>query len=235
VRRDACGGLIGNLDDAAGLAHPPAMTSAISRNRSTTLAIIESAERLFGDYGIEGVSIRQIGLEAKVGNKSAISYHFGDRADLVRAIWADRLPVLDKMRRAILDEIVAQGQTRDRHAVIRALVLPNYQLVDGAGVHRYAAFLRSVMRWREGRILRAQEMDASPASRAALDMLWSLGADIPRGVLGWRLAYASTTFLDMVVDHDHDLREGRLVLGESAFLHEGIDMVVAHCFRPLAE
>ena len=36
----------------------------------------------------------------------------------------------------------------------------------------------------------------------------------------------------MIVDRDHDLEEGHLVLPESRFLQEAIDMVVAHCFRP---
>jgi hypothetical protein len=99
-------------------------------------------------------------------------------------------------------------------------------------VHRYAAFLRSVMRWREGRILRAQEMHASPASQEGLEMLSVLATDMPPSLLRWRLNYAAIAFLDMIVDRDRDLQEGHLVLPESRFLLEAIDMVVAHCFRP---
>lgn len=60
------------------------------------MAGLDAAECLFGALGIEGVSIRQIGLAAMVANKSTISYHFGDRADLVNAIWACRLPQYSK-------------------------------------------------------------------------------------------------------------------------------------------
>jgi AcrR family transcriptional regulator len=212
---------------------PPDRTAtAQTRKRSTSVTLLEIAERMFGDFGIEGVSIRQIGLEAKAANKSAVSYHFGGRADLVRAIWTHRLPVLDQMRRALLDEITLQQKTNDRHAVVGALMLPNFQLADAQGVHRYAAFLRSVMRWREGRILRAQEMHASPASQDGLEMLSMLAADMPPSLLRWRLNYAAIAFLDMIVDRDHDLQEGHLVLPESRFLQEAIGMVVAHCFRP---
>lgn len=207
------------------------MTASSDRARSTPLAIIDTAERLFGDYGIEGVSIRLIGLEANVANKSAVSYHFGSRSDLVRAIWENRLPVLDELRRTILDDILAQGLTGDRRAIVRALMLPNYLLVDGDGVHRYAAFFRSVMRWPEGQTLRFEQMDASPASRQALEMLWPLAGDLPRELFDWRLNYASRSFFDMIVDRDHDLRKGRWTLPEEDFLREGIDMVIAHCFR----
>ncbi len=214
------------------MTQPNRTASLQTRNGSTSVTILEIAERLFGDYGVEGVSIRQIGLEAKAANKSAVSYHFGGRADLVRAIWMHRLPILDQMRRALLDKIDLSGKTDDRHAIVSALMLPNFQLVDAHGMHRYAAFLRSVMRWREGRILRAQEMHASPASQEGLEMLSALAANIPPGLLRWRLSYAAIAFLDMIVDRDHDLEEGHLVLPESRFLQEAIDMVVAHCFRP---
>lgn len=210
------------------------VTSARSRPRSTPLAIIEAAERLFGDFGVEGVSIRQIGLEAKVANKSAVSYHFGDRADLVRAIWAHRLPVLEARRQALLADLREQGLPEDVRALVRVLILPNYELVDQEGRRRYAAFFRNVMRWREGRILRAQEMAATPASRQTLDLLKAQSGGVPEDVFEWRLGYATGAFLDMVVDRDHDLREGRPVLPEQQFLDEGIEMIVAVCLRSTA-
>ena len=107
---------------------------------------------------------------------------------------------------------------------------PETMGLEVAGV--VAALGEGVMRWREGRILRAQEMHASPASQEGLEMLSALAANIPPGLLRWRLSYAAIAFLDMIVDRDHDLEEGHLVLPESRFLQEAIDMVVAHCFRP---
>jgi hypothetical protein len=101
-------------------------------------------------FGVMGVSIRQIGLEAKAANNSAINYHFGDRAGLVRAIWADRLPVLDRMRAGLLEQVEASGGAKDPAQVMGALMLPTFLLVDGEGYHRYAAFFRSVMGWKKG-------------------------------------------------------------------------------------
>lgn len=203
-----------------------------TESKTSPQAIIDTAERLFGDHGVLGVSIRQIGQEAKMANNSAINYHFGDRAGLVRAIWAHRLPVLDQMRTVLLQDLEQQGRTQDRHGVLRALMLPTYLYVDEDGVHRYAAFFRSVMRWREGRPLRAQEMHASPASERALGLVQALAPDLPHQLMIERLVYASGVFHDMIIDRDYAIAEDHEVAPEDAFLHEAIDMMAAMIFRP---
>lgn len=205
---------------------------AATVKKSTPMAIIEAAERLFGDYGIEGVSIRQIGLEAKAGNKSAVSYHFGDRADLVLAIWAHRLPVLEARRQELLAELRAEGLTGDARAIARVLTLPNYELVDGEGRRRYAAFFRSTMRWAEGRELRAREMATTPASAEAIDLLTAALPGVPADLLHYRLAYGSGAFMDMIVDRERAIHAGEPVMPEVEFLAEAMDMIAAVCSRP---
>jgi tetracycline repressor-like protein len=43
-----------------------------------------TAERLYAQHGVTAVSNRQIGEAAGQGNNTAVGYHFGTRADLVR-------------------------------------------------------------------------------------------------------------------------------------------------------
>lgn len=199
---------------------------------SSPSALIEAAERLFGEHGIEAVSTRQIMLAAKVGNKSAVAYHFGSRAQLVRAIWAHRLPTLEARRQTMLDELVRRSETCNPHAVMKVLVMPNYELRDAQGVHRYAAFFRHALRWPEGRALRMDVLAATPASQAALALLEALAKDVPSDLLFERLRHGSTMFFDMITERDRDLAEGRAVAPEAAFLAEGVDMLVACCLRP---
>ncbi|NEE33546.1 helix-turn-helix transcriptional regulator, partial [Streptomyces sp. SID7982] len=45
-----------------------------------------AAERLFAEQGLSAVSNRQIAEAAGQGNVTAVSYHFGTRNDLVRAL-----------------------------------------------------------------------------------------------------------------------------------------------------
>jgi len=223
----------GRLDHRDAVEQPDTMAARPPRAyKSTPMAIIEAAERLFGAYGIEGVSLRQIGLEANVANKSAVTYHFGDRDELVRAIWAQRLPTLEARRRLLVRQLYERHQESDPHAITRVLVLPNYELLDAHGVHRYSAFFRHALRWRQGKEMRSAEMALTPASSEALDLLNAIIPDVPHQLTADRFRYASCTFFDMVFDRDCDLAEGLPVMPEDQFLAEGVDMIVAICMRP---
>lgn len=200
--------------------------------KATPLALVEAAERLFGSHGIENVSLRQIRLEACVANNSAVSYHFDDREKLVRAIWEHRLPTLDQRRAMMMEEIHAQGLERDAHALMRALLLPSYDLRDSTGVHRYAAFFRHALRWKNGAAIRNSQLHSTPASREAMTLLEALAPDIPTDLLYQRLRYGSCMFFDMTFDRDMEAAAGGAVMEEQAFLTECIDMLVAICLRP---
>jgi AcrR family transcriptional regulator len=52
----------------------------------TREVILATAERLFAEQGVAAVSSRQVSEAAGQGNNSAVAYHFGSKADLVRAI-----------------------------------------------------------------------------------------------------------------------------------------------------
>ena len=200
--------------------------------KSTPVALIEAAERLFGTHGIENVSLRQVRIEAGAANNSAVTYHFADRESLVRAIWEYRLPALDRQRRIMVDDARAHGRERDPHVVMRMLVLPNYELRDAHGIHRYAAFFRYALRWHQGTVIRNDLQHSTPASREALALLLALAPAIPPDLLFMRLRHGSCAFFDMIAERDEDQLAGRPVLAEAAFLAEGIDMLVAICLRP---
>jgi len=206
------------------------MTKAQTRQlKGTPLAIIEAAERLFGQHGIENVSLRQIRLEACAGNNSAISYHFSDREKLVRAIWEYRLPILDRARRVKLDDIYAKGLQHDPQMVLRALIMPSYDLLDSSGVHRYAAFFRHALRWQQGTAIRNSQLNATPASNEALALFHALRPDASPQVLDYRLRYGTCMFFDMIFDRDVAIAGGQKVVGESIFLAEGFGMLEALC------
>lgn len=200
--------------------------------KGTPLALIEAAERLFGQHGIESVSLRQIRMAAGAGNNSAISYHFSDREKLARAIWEYRLPQLDKARRALLEQMYREGTQHDPQAVLRALVMPDYDLIDSSGVHRYAAFFRHALRWREGTLIRNAQLDVTPASGEALALFHALRPDVSPTLLDYRLRHGCCMFFDMIFERDCEIAAGREVMPERMFLDEGFAMLEAVCLRP---
>src|SRR3546814_12425924 len=67
---------------------------------------------LFGQYGLDGVSLRQIVSTAGQANASAIHHHFGSKTGLIQGIYELRAPVVEAARQAQID-MMDRG---DRHS-----------------------------------------------------------------------------------------------------------------------
>jgi AcrR family transcriptional regulator len=86
--------------------------------------LVAAAETLFAGAGVDAVSLREINAAAGAGNASAIQYHFGDRAGLLRAVIAKHHPKVESRRHALLDQVEADGRSGDLRALAAALVRP---------------------------------------------------------------------------------------------------------------
>ncbi len=69
--------------------------------------LVSAAERLIAQRGLEAVSLREVNAEAGVANASAVQYHYGGRAGLIRAILAKHHPAVEARRHALLDQFDA--------------------------------------------------------------------------------------------------------------------------------
>src|SRR4028119_1065047 len=67
----------------------------------TREALLDAAEKLFSEHGIQASSLRAITQQA-VANLAAVDYHFGSKEGLVRAVFSRRLKPLDEERTRLL-------------------------------------------------------------------------------------------------------------------------------------
>lgn len=116
------------------------------RRDATRVALIEAAESLFAEAGVEGVSTRQIGAAIGSANTNVVAYHFGSKEALLEAVCRHRLPDIDRRRRVLLDEADAAGTSDDLTPLVRIFALPLYEQVDAAGRHSFARFLAGLER-----------------------------------------------------------------------------------------
>jgi AcrR family transcriptional regulator len=205
---------------------------AIPAQKGGRQAILETAERLFGQHGIDGVSLRQINLAAGMGNNSAIAYHFGDRAGLIRAIYEWRLPALERVRARLLEEAQAEGQTDDPAPIIGIMVRPFLELVEADGRRVHAMFMHQMMRSPEGRAIRIRIGGMTPLSDWARARLSALIPDVPRPLLEYRMRLGTITFLDAVEEWE---RSGALGFTVETLLDEQLSMMAAICALPLSQ
>ncbi len=95
---------------------------------STRDKLLDCAEALFGDHGLEGVSLRTINTRAGL-SPAALHYHFGSKDALLEALLERRMPALMERRRRLLDELSAATKPPTTRGVLAALVLPLVELV----------------------------------------------------------------------------------------------------------
>ena len=115
--------------------------------RDSRQRLIVAAERLFGERGIDGVSLREINRAAGQKNASGLQYHFGTKADLIAAVFRHRQPEIEARRQAMLKQMKASGGTSDLRQTLRAMVVPFAEQLDSGGNQRsYVRFVAQLYR-----------------------------------------------------------------------------------------
>lgn len=105
----------------AGLAGNAAAASAPER-------ILQKAEQVFGKFGYDGASLRQIAEAAGVP-VALVSYHFGSKDGLYRAVFNRRAPTVVQQRQAELAIAMSEPDLNRRlELIVKSLVMPMLRL-----------------------------------------------------------------------------------------------------------
>ena len=111
------------------------------RREATRIALVEAAEALFAEAGVDAVSTRQIGAAIGSANTNVVAYHFGSKDALIEAVFRHRLEAIDRRRRDLLEQADASGAAASLHGLVRVFALPLFEQVNAEGRHSYARFL----------------------------------------------------------------------------------------------
>lgn len=130
---------------------------------STQTRILDSAEYLFSEHGVNGASLRAIVAHAGV-NTAAVHYHFGSKNGLLEAVFARHIiPIAEERLALLADCRDGAGRPPLLHQIISAFLEPGMR-----GSHGGATFAR----------LRARmAADASDETRALLAKYFDLSSD----------------------------------------------------------
>ena len=103
------------------------------RASSTQEAILVAAERLFAEHGVFAVSNRQVSEAAGQGNNAAVGYHFGTKADLVRAIEEKHRGPVEELREQMVAELGKSDGSPDMRDWVACLVRPLTDHLESLG------------------------------------------------------------------------------------------------------
>ena len=77
--------------------------------KETKELILDTAERLFSEKGVDGVSLRSLTAAAGV-NIAAAHYHFGSKEEVAKAVFARRIRPVNRERIQLLETCQERGQ-----------------------------------------------------------------------------------------------------------------------------
>lgn len=197
---------------------------------ATAVQLLTTAERLFAENGIAGVSLRQIAAAAGSSNSSAVHYHFGTKENLVEATFAYRLPQLIE-RRALLNARLAPGDLRAR---LEAQLLPVLELAESPN-NSYASFVDQLQRNVEWRPLFAAHAEIHQAQEAFLADVRHLLPDIAEPVLTMRAGQVQGLSLTAAADRERANSKQDSVIPFGLFVATLVDGLAGFLAAPVSE
>lgn len=173
-----------------------------SLGMATRERIILAAERLFAEHGISGPSLEEIGAASGQRNKTVIQYYFGDRDGLVDAVIEYRSAATQRIRAALLAEMIAEGSDPDVRSLAAVIVLPVAdQLRPG---NHYVGFLAQLT------IARGPFPVAGTEFTTVFEALRRLLPDVPADLLEARFAIALDTNIITLAHVQRQMEKGAL-------------------------
>jgi AcrR family transcriptional regulator len=176
-----------------------------SRGDAARTALLDTAERLFAERGIEAVSLRDVSAAAGQRNHSAAQYHFGDRRGLVAAVFERRMGVVAERRHALLDALTGPGDQVDAEAVVAAIVIPLTDVVAESDAW-YGRFLARSL-WDTLATDVVTDLPVGASYRRALDLL-AVAVDLPRHLRQSRFEQLGTLLVGTVAGWEWQRQRG---------------------------
>jgi AcrR family transcriptional regulator len=165
----------------------------------TQVRLLDAAERLIGDRGVDGVSLRAINADAG-SNVAAAHYHFGSKEGLVRAVLARRMSVLAEERYALLAPL-EDDPTPSLRQVAEVFALPLYELSRRADGMDYVRFLSALDRT-GGDWLHILDEAFAPQSERLRPVLARATPELDDARRDLRLGVAGATLLHLLASAD---------------------------------
>jgi AcrR family transcriptional regulator len=181
-------------------------TARADRAGATRDVILATAERLFAEHGVFGVSNRQISEAAGQGNNAAVGYHFGTKTDLVRAIVRRHTGQIERLRARMLAELGPEPEVRDWLSV---LIRPQTEHLAEIGPPTwFARFGAQVMTDPGLRPIMVEESLTSASLQQIIDGLKASLPDLPPAVRRERGDMARLLMVHLLAEYERGLDAG---------------------------
>jgi AcrR family transcriptional regulator len=206
------------------------VVTSIAVGPSTKEQLVLTAERLFAEQGIDGVSLRQIAIESGNANNSAVQYHFGSKDNLIQAIFEYRVPQLARRRRLLAE----QRPPHDMRSTVECYLLPTVEEAEHEDSY-YVTFLSRLQSAGAGvhpfdRLPDALKAATFEFYRAMATML----PEVPETLLSTRVDRALAVCMHACSDRALARRHGSPVLPFALHVSDLFDGVIGYLAAPVS-
>lgn len=210
--------------DATG--HRPRQNTAASK--ATRERLILEAERLFGEKGIDGVTMRMVCEAADQKFAGSVQYHFGDAAGLLYAVFEYRETQLQPERKTLLEYARENDLLSDVRFLLRIMFEPNFRMFAEQGIVSYIRCHASYLATHRPRGVPHPIDQGSPttsALREAMDLLEKRLAPLGATLFALRLESVGGMFLHGITEYA--AAPERLGMTSWQFYDDLLDMMTA--------
>lgn len=166
---------------------------------ATRTRLLATAERLFAERGIAGVSLREIGAAAGQRNNSATQYHFESKHGLVLVLCEHRMRAVNERRVAMLETVAAD----DLRGLVEAFVLPLAEAVRPRSY--YLRFLAQLLAGPSQAPRAAFELDVLQAMRQIVARIERCLPMVPPALRRARFQSAALLVVHTLADQERQL------------------------------
>jgi AcrR family transcriptional regulator len=170
----------------------PRAAAAADSHGATRDVILDAAERLFSQNGVEGTSVREIIKAAEV-NLGAINYHFGTKERLAVEVFARRLKPVNEERIARLDALEAAAGRRKvkLEQIIDAMIRPAVEAkTEGApGCDDFMRLISRAFQEPNPELKKFVEQEFAEVARRFDSAILRAVPGLPPGELFWRMNF----------------------------------------------
>jgi AcrR family transcriptional regulator len=171
---------------------------------STKALLMDVGEILMGCNGIEGVTLREIGLLAGQANSNVVQYHFESKEGLIAAILEDRVRRTEKIRSEQFQSLRRASSNISPRRLLEILWLPTLTFQDENGSHAFCRFMlqcRLHLKY-SARYPHNERYDGSVIVEI-MELLREYHQHLPKEIFNLRLSTLTLMFVSCVVEFDN--------------------------------
>jgi len=155
-------------------------------------AILNAAERVFGEHGYAGASMRNIADEAGVA-QALVHYHYANKDRLYEAVFERRSSAINDHRGKLLDALFESERTATVEDVLTIAFTPLSEIFhgeDAANLALYVQLVASVSLGSDERSRRIRETYYDPIAERIIDALHTVIPGISREHATWAYLFS---------------------------------------------